>query len=62
MACQLLHSAAIIICKMPHNAIAQIGHDSVEGYRYDNATSSWPQQRSLESSPSRDSLDCSYWP
>jgi len=29
MACQLLHSAAIIICKMPHNAIAQIGRNSV---------------------------------
>jgi len=29
MACQLLHSAAIIICKMPQNAIAQIGLNSV---------------------------------
>jgi len=55
MACPLIRSAAIIICKMPQNAIAQIGHIIV-------VQSFWPEQRSLESSPSRDSLDCSYWP
>jgi len=62
MACQLLRSAAIIICKMPQTAIAQIGHDSLAVdtimlMRRPPGRSSihWNRIRHVTG-------DCSYWP
>jgi len=62
MACQLLHSAAIIICKMPQNAIAQIGHNSVAIDKIMRRPQA-PGRSSVHWSRVRHVTgDCSYWP